>query len=68
MTWIDRLYQERKILEQRIERLAKFINSEKFDTLNLADKTLIYDQYSHMNSYLYCLNLRISRIERGNEK
>lgn len=64
MTWIERLYQERKILKQRIDRLSNFINSENFDVLALYDKKLLYDQFSHMNNYLHCLDIRISRIEK----
>lgn len=56
-----RLFDEHSELGNRIEKLEKFILSDKYEELNAVDKTDMKEQLGHMKSYMSVLNRRVSR-------
>jgi DNA-binding Lrp family transcriptional regulator len=57
-----RLQVERTELADRVEKLEKFILSDRFDALPNVDRTDLKDQRSHMRGYLAVLDRRVSRL------
>ena len=61
-TWIGRLVDEEKQLEERISKLRKFIASDNFVNLEETDKTLLTLQHSVMRTYHQIIQKRLARI------
>ena len=57
-----RLETERTELEERINKLDDFLLSEKVKEIDLIQKSLLNIQSSAMNTYLKCLDERLSRL------
>lgn len=55
----QRVVEEREALQEKVEKLKTFIESETFKTLSKNDQKLLKYQLIHMNSYLYVLEVRI---------
>ena len=58
-TFKDRLTIEYAQLEERLEKLRVFIQSERFQILAEEDRNLLVEQEKAMDSYLAILNTRI---------
>ena len=58
-TFKDRLTIEYAQLEERLEKLRVFIQSERFQILAEEDRNLLVEQEKAMDSYLAILNMRI---------
>lgn len=61
---IDRLREERTELEERIEKIKKFNNSENFEYLEKEDRDLLITQENAMVTYHQILQMRIKRINK----
>lgn len=59
--WQVRVMEERQELNDKLQRLAKFIKSKEAFALNHIDFALLYSQESAMRSYLAILRERIER-------
>lgn len=55
-----RLVQEQKELEEKLDKLNTFNESDKFQELEYAQRTLLIIQASAMYTYNECLKARIS--------
>ena len=58
---IERMKVEKVELEQRITKLLDFMESDKFNELDSADKKLLRQQYAGMETYLTTLKARLLR-------
>lgn len=64
MTAKSRALEERDQLSERIVKLSAFIdNSDEFDTLSVAVRSLLCQQLTHMTAYLGVLHARIGFME-----
>lgn len=63
-TFLDRLKQEQKELQVKIEKLSNFILSNAFTPVTKVQKRLLVIQLDSMRTYNQCL---IQRIEDLNE-
>ena len=54
-----RLVKEKEDLEQKLIKLEAFIDSDKFNEIELVQQSLLSVQFSAMTTYLLCLNERI---------
>lgn len=57
--FIERMEVELKELEEKLEKLDKFMESEKFQTLSDLNQTLLFDQAESMADYAKILKRRI---------
>lgn len=57
--WKDRAIKEKDELDEKIEKVEKFINSEKMNTLPVFHQLLLYNQLDHMVQYSAILGQRI---------
>lgn len=62
-TYIDRMLIEESDLNEKIEKLGAFIDSDKFECLSAQKKNLLRAQYAAMISYRWILVERI-RVEQ----
>lgn len=60
--WQQRVVDECRALDERIEKLEAFLGSGAFDKLELVDRTLLIQQHHAMSLYLRVLNSRIERF------
>jgi len=58
----QRLETERVQLEERLNKLDAFLLSEKVNEIDPVQKSLLNIQSSAMNTYLKCLDERLSRL------
>ncbi|MBQ3690136.1 MAG: hypothetical protein II937_09825 [Bacteroidales bacterium] len=58
---IERMKVEKAELETRITKLLAFMESDKFNELDSADKKLLRQQYAGMETYLTSLSARLLR-------
>lgn len=58
----DRVRAEAADLATKVEKLATFIQSPKFDELPLVDRVSLDQQHGHMTGYLSVLQARIARF------
>ena len=65
--YVERMIEESRQLDERIEKLGLFINSNtKFQALDEKNKQLLREQYKAMTAYANILNERI-KINGGYE-
>ena len=62
-TYIDRLYQERSELRDRIIKLEGFMVSDKLAEASTIQLSIINIQHAAMSAYLECLNERVNWIQ-----
>ncbi|WP_143134684.1 crAss001_48 related protein [Burkholderia ubonensis] len=60
--WQQRVVDERDQLDERLERLARFIASPKFYELDLYGQHLMHAQHHAMTLYQAALDHRIARF------
>lgn len=60
-TFVERLYVEKKQLEQRVDKLQDFIHSDKFKDLELWERESMYEQLALMRAYCNIVNQRYYR-------
>lgn len=58
----DRLLTEKSELDEKIEKLSTFVNSEKIDTIDPKQKQLLNQQLPAMQSYSDILAQRIGLL------
>lgn len=58
---IERMKVEKAELEPRITKLLAFMESDKFNNIDDAEKRLLRQQYAGMETYLSALSLRLLR-------
>ncbi len=63
-TWKDKLVKEERKLNDRIDKLASFIEGEhgEFDKLLEPDRDLLMTQHAAMTAYLNVLAMRMKRL------
>ena len=61
--YVERMFNEFKELDERVMKIADFINSEKYLTLSLEEQGDLCDQYHAMVLYKSALGKRL--IRRG---
>ena len=61
-TPLDRMDIEEGELADRLGKLQKFINGEKFKELDTITRAMLIAQYAHMKGYLYVLYERLMRM------
>ena len=60
MDYFDRMLEELKALNEKINKLREFIeNKEKFEELDYLNRDLLITQYKAMETYLSVLSVRI---------
>lgn len=59
----ERVELEKKELDEKIEKLEKFINGEGFLKINQKQKTLLKNQLQTMTVYSTILELRLQNLE-----
>lgn len=64
-TFLERLQQEQKELNEKLEKLGDFIVSENFEKLSKANKMLLRKQCSVMNEYNEVLILRLELLSHN---
>lgn len=60
-SFVDRMKLELDELDERIEKLEKFIESDSFMSLEETDRNLLNEQLQAMHSYLGVLSCRFER-------
>lgn len=55
----QRVVEEKEALQEKVEKLKTFTESETFKTLSKNDQKLLKYQLIHLNSYLYVLEVRV---------
>lgn len=60
-SFVDRIKLELDELDERIEKLEKFIDSDSFASLEEIDRNLLNEQLEAMHSYLGALSCRMER-------
>ena len=58
----ERLQEEKAQLEERLNKLDAFLESEKVKEIDDVQKALLQVQATAMNTYLQCLKERIERL------
>lgn len=58
----ERLQEEKAQLEERLNRLDTFLQSEKVKEIDDVQKALLQVQATAMNTYLQCLLERLERL------
>lgn len=61
-SFIDKMKLELDELDERIEKLEKFIESDSFMSLEKTDRNLLNEQLQAMHSYLGALSCRMERV------
>jgi len=59
----QRVVEEKKELDGKLEKLKAFVKTEIFETLEFEDKSLLNSQVYHMYSYSDILKHRILRFQ-----
>lgn len=60
--WQQRVVQEQKELQERLDKLMMFLDTEKFYKLPQEDKKLFWKQFYGMIDYNEALKLRIEKF------
>ena len=58
-SWLDRLKIEHDELQNKIEKLQSFIDSDKYNKLNLTIQLAMSEQLFYMAMYLKTLDVRL---------
>ena len=58
----ERLQEEKAQLEERLNKLDAFLQSEKVKEIDDVQKALLKVQATAMNTYLQCLSERLERL------
>ncbi len=66
--FMKRLINEREELEEKLNKLDIFIGSEKFDSIDQIQQTLLKIQSSAMETYYKCLDQRIAWLTRPTDQ
>ena len=61
-TFLERLKTEATELEEKLDKLDSFLDSEKSNDIDDVQKALLSVQATAMNTYLQCLMQRIKRL------
>ena len=61
-TFLERLNTEATELEDKLNKLDSFLDSEKSNDIDDVQKALLQVQATAMNTYLQCLKERIGRL------
>ena len=61
-TFKDRLITEAQQLEEKLDKLDAFIESDKFNEVDDVQSALLHVQATAMNTYLQCLKERLERL------
>ena len=62
-TFLERLFEEKAQLTEKLEKLRTFIDSEKFQQIDDVQMTLLNIQIKAMETYSQCLLERIVRLQ-----
>ena len=62
-TFLNRMYMELRELEDKLDKLNRFFDSETFNNLPIFETSLLHAQCQVMRSYYYILAARISVAE-----
>ena len=65
-SFIDRLLEEKAVLDQKIEKLSTFLVSEKAQEIDSIQLTLLNIQQHAMLTYSQCLLERINLLQAHN--
>lgn len=57
--WLQRCMVEYIELEQRVQKIEKFVGTQAFDNLDIEQKQLLYAQCTAMQTYKTVLSMRI---------
>lgn len=60
-TYVQRLHLEHDELNQKIDKLQVFLESDGLSKLSYEDQQLLQNQYNHMMEYLIVLHTRMQR-------
>jgi hypothetical protein len=60
-----RLLEERDQLQEKVEKLDKFLDSSMYETISERQQVLLVDQLESMEDYLYYLNERIEDLDNN---
>lgn len=66
--YVERMIAEKTNFSQKWEKLRDFINSDKYDSLDGENKSLLSAQFNIMGAYLCILERRIDINARGEKK
>jgi len=66
-TFLDRLFEEKEQLNERIEKLESFLSSEKAVEIEPVQKSLLNVQLNAMRTYLMCLIERTAWLARASD-
>lgn len=61
---IIKIEEEAKELREKIRRLAVFLDSAQYESINIAHKRLLHTQYRDMRNYYSCLKDRIELLKK----
>jgi len=62
-TFLERLVEEHSDLGLKLDKLGSFITGEKFNDIEVVQKSLLRIQYEAMNTYYACLSERIDNLK-----
>jgi hypothetical protein len=66
-TFIERLHEEKIQLDEKINKLTLFTNSDKFNEVTDIQKSLLTIQLNAMETYSACLHERIADLNKYGE-
>lgn len=66
MSYIDRMHEEQRQLQERITKLVAFISSSAYQLLSPVDHGLLLQQLEYMRGYDYVLSRRLARTTTSN--
>lgn len=64
-SFIQRIKDEKELLDEKVDKLSKFIISEKFDSLDDNMKSLMSKQFETMKKYSEILQKRLELLEKS---
>lgn len=64
-SFIQRIKDEKELLDEKVDKLSKFIISEKFDSLDDDMKSLMSKQFETMKKYSEILQKRLELLEKS---
>lgn len=64
-SFIQRIKDEKELLDEKVDKLSKFIISEKFDSLDDEMKSLLSKQFETMKKYSEILQKRLELLEKS---
>lgn len=64
-SFIQRIKDEKELLDEKIDKLSKFIISEKFDSLDDEMRSLLSKQFETMKKYSEILQKRLELLEKS---